>query len=271
MARLSISLLGPFQVLLDGKPVTGFESAKVRGLLAFLAADGAQVHTRDALAELFWPDRPPGAALTDLRHGLANLRKAIEDNTAHPPAVLVTPTTLQFNAAGDAEVDLTRFRTHLRDGASTTPTACRAALALRRGPFLAGCRVSGCPEFEEWLLVMGEQVDRLTAQAYARLTADCVTCGDFNGAADWSRQHLVLEPWNEEVHQQLIWQLAMSRQTSAALHQYEICRRTLAAELGLEPQPATQALIEAIRRGDYAPPLASDPPRPSDALLPPRP
>jgi hypothetical protein len=53
MARLSISLLGPFHVTLDGRSVTHFESAKVRGLLAFLAADAARLHTRDALAELF--------------------------------------------------------------------------------------------------------------------------------------------------------------------------------------------------------------------------
>ena len=33
MARLSLSLLGPLQATLDGEPVTGFESAKVRALL----------------------------------------------------------------------------------------------------------------------------------------------------------------------------------------------------------------------------------------------
>jgi DNA-binding SARP family transcriptional activator len=44
MARLSLSLLGPFEVTLDGVPVTAFDSNKVRALLAYLAveADGPQ-------------------------------------------------------------------------------------------------------------------------------------------------------------------------------------------------------------------------------------
>ena len=91
MARLSVSLLGPFQVLLDDKPVTGFESAKVRALLAFLAADAGRPRTREALAELLWPEHPAGAAFANLRHALTNLRKVIGDATAQPPFLLDHP------------------------------------------------------------------------------------------------------------------------------------------------------------------------------------
>lgn len=106
MAHLSVLLLGPFQATLDGRPVTGFESATVRALLAYLAAEAGRAHTRDAIAELLWPERPPGAALADLRHALANLRKVIADPAAAPPYLLITPTTLQFNLASAATVDL---------------------------------------------------------------------------------------------------------------------------------------------------------------------
>ena len=41
MAKLEISLFGPFQVLLNGAPVTQFESVKVRALLAYLAAEAS--------------------------------------------------------------------------------------------------------------------------------------------------------------------------------------------------------------------------------------
>ena len=44
MARLSIHLLGPFRVILDGQPVAGFESDKVRALLAYLAVESGQRH-----------------------------------------------------------------------------------------------------------------------------------------------------------------------------------------------------------------------------------
>ena len=44
------------QVTLDGSPLQGLESAKVRALLAYLAVESAQAHERERLAGLFWPE-----------------------------------------------------------------------------------------------------------------------------------------------------------------------------------------------------------------------
>ena len=254
MARLSIALLGSLQVTLDGTPVTRFESARVRALLALLVAEAGRPHTREAIAELLWPERPSGAALADLRHALASLRKTIADASAQPPFLLITPTTLQFNLASDATVDLADFMACLCDGKSSTPTACHAALALRRGPFLAGFSLSGSSQFEEWLLVTAEQVNHLAGQALACLVRDALTCGDFAQAAHWTRQQLALEPWNEEVHRALIRFYAWSGDRTAALQQYHECVRILDAELDVPPDPATTALYEQIRAGSGAAP-----------------
>ncbi|MCB0131293.1 MAG: winged helix-turn-helix domain-containing protein, partial [Caldilineaceae bacterium] len=257
MARLLVSLLGPFQVTLDGKPVTTFESAKARALLAFLATEAEHAHSRETLAELLWPERPPGAALADLRHALANLRKALSDATAQPPFLLITQTTLQFNTASDATIDVVDFVALLKHGSAATVADCQTALTMLHGPFLDGFKLSDSPQFEEWMVVTAEQVAHLARQASGRLADDCEEHGDYVQAAVWTRQQLALEPWNEEVHQRLIRQLASSGQRSVALHQYDICCRMLAVELGVEPQPATQALVAAIRDGDEElPPLA---------------
>jgi DNA-binding SARP family transcriptional activator len=58
MAKLEISLFGPFQVQLTSSPVTQFESVKVRTLLAYLAAEAVHPQRRESLAALLWPDRP---------------------------------------------------------------------------------------------------------------------------------------------------------------------------------------------------------------------
>ena len=58
MTLLSVRTLGPFQVLLDGEPVTGFDSDKVRALLAYLALEADRPHRREKLAGLLWPDYP---------------------------------------------------------------------------------------------------------------------------------------------------------------------------------------------------------------------
>ena len=79
MARLYVSLLGPFQVTLDGQPVMGYRSSKVRALLAYLAVEADRPHRREVLAGLLWPDWPDREALSSLRYALSNLRGAIGD------------------------------------------------------------------------------------------------------------------------------------------------------------------------------------------------
>ena len=86
MAHLSLALLGPLQVRLDGALVTAFESDKVRALLAYLVVEADRPHRRAALAGLLWPERPERAAHLSLNQALSNLRRAIGDRTAPAPA-----------------------------------------------------------------------------------------------------------------------------------------------------------------------------------------
>jgi DNA-binding SARP family transcriptional activator len=86
MARLRISLLGPFEVWLDGEPITSFHSDKVRALLAYLAVEAGRPHRRETLAGLLWPDYPDRSARTSLSNTLSHLRTALRDREADTPA-----------------------------------------------------------------------------------------------------------------------------------------------------------------------------------------
>jgi DNA-binding SARP family transcriptional activator len=117
MPRLSLSLLGPFEAKLDGTLVTGFESNKVRALLAYLAVEAhrhpeghrGRPQRRETLAGLLWPDLTDSAALANLRNALANLRRAIGDQQAEPPFLLITREAIQFNRDSDHEFDVATF------------------------------------------------------------------------------------------------------------------------------------------------------------------
>ena len=79
MRRITIRLLGPFEVTIDGAPVTTFEYAKVRALLAYLAVEAARAHPRAELATLLWPDQPERSARGSLSQALTTLRNALDD------------------------------------------------------------------------------------------------------------------------------------------------------------------------------------------------
>src|SRR5438876_12013888 len=114
MTRLSLALLGPTQLTLDGQPVGGFAYHKARALLAYLAVETYRPHQRDALATLLWPEMPDEAARHNLRQTLTNLRTAIGDGSARPPFLLITRDTIQFNPASDYDLDISTFMALLR-------------------------------------------------------------------------------------------------------------------------------------------------------------
>jgi DNA-binding SARP family transcriptional activator len=109
MSHLAISLLGPFQVTRDGKPVARFESDTARALLGYLVMQPGVAHRREILAGLLWPERPDSEALRNLRVALSRLRDAIGDREAGPPFLHITRKTLQFNADSDCWLDVGAF------------------------------------------------------------------------------------------------------------------------------------------------------------------
>ncbi len=259
MERLTISLLGPFRVALDGNPVTQFEADTARALLAYLVMHVEIPHRRETLAGLLWPDLAESAALQDLRQALNRLRKAIGDREANPPFLHVSRQAIQFNRASDYWLDVSAFTNLInarRAHCHNLDTVCQLCMQrlqetakVFRGDFLTGFSL-GSTLFEEWLTVQRERFHHEAIDVFYRLTTCYETRGDYAQARQYTLRQLELEPWREEAHQQLMRVLALSGQRSAALTQYKTCCRILAKELGLAPSAETVALYQRIRAGD---------------------
>ena len=259
MTRLSLSLLGPFRATLDDQPVTGFESDKVRALLAYLGLESDRPHHRETLAGLLWPERPERSARQNLNQALFNLRRAIGDHDAEPPFLTITRQTLQFNRASDHRLDamaLTalldaceKHRHRRLEICDLCMDRLQQAVALYRGSFLEGFSLSDSPVFEEWSLLQRERFHRLVVDALRQL-ADCrERRGEYKQTLRYARRRLELDPWREDTHRQLMRVLTLGGQRNAALAQYEACRHILTQELGVEPEEETTALYERIRDG----------------------
>ncbi len=260
MAHLSLSLLGPFQVMLGGRPVTGFKSNKVRALLAYLAVEADRLHRRETLAGLLWPDWPDRDALSNLRYALFDLRKVIrdrrraDDSDAEEPFLLVTRDTLRFNKASDHWLDVAAFTQMVEADQADASVIDRLeqAVSLYRGGFLEGFSLGDSPAFEEWALFTREQIARQVSSALHRLAAAYETRGEYEQARSYAWRQLELEPWDEVAHRQLMRSLTLSGQRGAALVQYETCRRLLSEELGVEPGEETARLYDRIRDGSLS-------------------
>jgi DNA-binding SARP family transcriptional activator len=231
------------QIEPDGKPVAGFRSRKALALLGYLAVQDHPI-PRQQLADLLWGDLPEA-------RGRANLSWVLNRISSLLPGCLEADRhTIRFSQAPPYPTDTSAFQALVARGDAAS---LATAVDLVRGEFLEGLYLDGCPEFELWLVSERERWHQRTSQVLRDLVAHHDQGHDHAQALRYARQLLALEPWREEAHRQVMRLLADDGQRSAALAQYEICRRILAEELGIEPAPATVRLYEQIRDAQCPP------------------
>ncbi|WP_189011211.1 AfsR/SARP family transcriptional regulator [Deinococcus malanensis] len=72
---LELRVLGPPEIRVDGA-VQRVRTRKALGLLVYLAVE-PDLHVRETLATLFWPDSSPDVARASLRNSLTYLRESL--------------------------------------------------------------------------------------------------------------------------------------------------------------------------------------------------
>lgn len=265
---LEISLLGAPQVTLNSAPVD-INRRKALALLAYLVVTG-QPHSRESLATLLWPDSDQSRAFAYLRTALWTLNNALGEDwidTARD-TVEITP--------GDALwLDVAHFRALVDAPPADDPAVCietlAEAVALYHGDFMAGFTLPDCPAFDDWQFYQADSLRAALSGALEQLIACHRALGAFDDAIPYARRWLALDPLHEPAHRTLMQLFDRTGQRSAALRQYQVCAEALRDELGVEPEPETTALYEAIQAGRAPAPPVTAPPAPTTQSVPPRP
>jgi predicted ATPase/DNA-binding SARP family transcriptional activator len=253
MKRLAITLFGAPQVERDGVPVD-LSARKSVALLAYLAVTGVP-HTRDAIVALLWPEADQEHGRGALRQALAQLKVVLGDGwlqSTREQIGLVTHPGLRVDVAQvDALLAQVRAHGHAPDEAcAECLPLLEQAIALGRGALLAGFSVPNCPAFDDWLFFEAERLQRLQIDALARVVAYHRARGAPAAAIPYTQRWLALDPLEEAVNQLLIELYRDTNQSAAARRHYALFARRLDEELGLEPEPATTALLEQLTRSE---------------------
>ena len=249
MRRLTLSLLGAFEAILDGKSLTVIKTDKARALLIYLAMERGRAHRRQTLAGLLWPDYMEEGARANLRRALSNLRQALGDEQNQGPFILVEGETLQFNPESHCWLDVSEFE---RLAAGSAISDLESAIHLYRGGFLEGFTLKDSSDFDNWTAILRDRYLGQASVALGKLAEAYEQRKEYEKAIGYTRRRLELEPWQEDAHRQLMRLLALSGQRSSALAQYETCRKILKEELGVEPAEETRRLQASIREGEIS-------------------
>ncbi len=242
-AGLEIHLFGAPRIIVRGELLSELVSTKAQALLFYLAVT-RRGHTRAALAALLWADMPEAAARGNLRKALHGLRRHLA------AYLLIGPDVVSLAQDAAVWVDVTELEALLEETSPTeAPDRLQRAIDLHRGDLLEGFYARNAPEFENWWLTERARLRDLMLRALQTLADHRAGQGNLDGAILLARRSIDLEPWHEEAHRRLMTWLALSGQRSAALAQFEVCRRVLDDELGVEPAQETVALYDRIRAG----------------------
>jgi predicted ATPase/DNA-binding SARP family transcriptional activator len=239
MSRLKLFLLGPPRVELEGVPVE-IKRRKGLALLSYLAVTNER-QPRETLATLLWSESSHRRARKALRRDLSELNLALAGAWLEADQASV-------GLRSGFWLDMAQFQSGLAHEA-TDPQTLMAAVELYRDDFLAGFTLPDCAAFDEWQFFQTESLRQALAFALERLVDLLGDQADYEGAIPYARRWLALDSLHEPAHRQLMQLYAQAGQQAAALRQYEICRQTLAEELGVSPAPETTTLYDDIRTG----------------------
>ncbi len=239
---LRFGVLGPVEVLVDGRPIP-VGSPGVGSLLVLLVRAPNQVVSAARIIDGLWGDNPPATARTIVHGYVSRLRRLLR--TADPQGsyarIETRPPGYEL-VVDEARIDLYRAR-RLLDASRGQPPARRAQLlrsaaALWRGPAqLAPPNVA--LELGELRLVVTQE--RIEAELELGRHASLV--GELRA--------LVAEhPFDEGLLGQLIRALYGSGQRAEALAVYLQFQRRVSAELGIDPGPVLRELHELLLRDD---------------------
>jgi WD40 repeat protein/DNA-binding SARP family transcriptional activator len=242
-----IELLGGLRVVAtDGVP-TRFRTRQTAALLAYLALFVDRPHSRDDLADRFWPDADPRAARHRLSVALSSLRPLLAlPNLPADALLLATRDTVQLDPAW-LSTDVADFHAaRRRADRASAPRDRRAALIdavdLYQGELLPGHDALWVLEQRGWL-----------AESFFRALRDlCVileAAGELASAIEQARRGVSLDPLREDAQRDLIRLLALSGDREAALRQYRALEHRLKEEMGSRPTAET---AEVARRIDAA-------------------
>src|ERR1700733_13259206 len=246
-ARLSVSLVGRFAIRFNGKLVE-LRTQKAAAVLSYLALIESKHESRERLVGLLWSRSDEEKARGSLRQVIRELRSTFE--AAGYQGFSAGRLSIQLDPAM-VEVDVESIIKAAETG--------NVHSLLLNTPNLEEHILEGLgdldPSFRVWVLAKRQTIhDRLMRSLGPALVATDVSA---NARKDIAAAIVNLDPTHEEASCHLMQVHAEQGDVAGALRIYKALWDLLDEDYGMEPSPATEALVAKIKLGAFERPLIS--------------
>jgi DNA-binding SARP family transcriptional activator len=249
--RLEIHCLDGFQVRFGGERVERWESTKARSLLQYLMIKPRKPVAKEELMEALWPDCDPRVSGNNLKaamHGLRQTFNNLLDKEQNLPYIVYSQGTYQINPDIFLWLDVEQFEQHWQTGRrlqaegdmNKAMQEFRLAEELYKGEYLED------DPYEEWTLLRREALHDIYLNILSKLAENCLQNADYENCIAYSIKTLDRDNCREDAYQRVMRCYNRLGLRNRALQWYEICRKTIAAQLDTEPDQATVNLYRQL-------------------------
>lgn len=244
------NILGSLEIVHNGRSITP-SPPKVRCVLGLLVVRANQIVHPDSLIAELWGGTPPKSAMTTLQTYIYNLRRMFAEEglfSADGEELLVTRAPGYVLRVPKDELDSEVFeqlatdgQSYLEQGAPSTAAALlREALAMWSGPTLSNVLPGTALEAHAVRLE-----ERRIHTLQLRIQAD-LEMGRHREIIGELRSLTAAYPLDEWFSSRLMTTLLHAGRRSEALSTYQKVRAQLRDELGLDPSPDMQQVLQAV-------------------------
>jgi|GEM_PF-3280926 len=252
---LAVRCLGQFGAWVDGREVavTAWHKSKALRLFKLLLTYRERWLPVEQVLEMLWPEMDAESGLANFRVTLHYARRALRSSDTLTRArqfILYEHRRCRVNPRLLSWVDADEFSTLARAGADRAAAgdvtgameAYVRAAELYRGDFLPD------DVYEDWAQPTREHLRRQVVGIHEWLATRHAGQGNHRDAAGYLRQAVALDPYREDLHRELMLELAADGRIVEALQQFRRCEQALVKELGIGPAAETLDLYRRLMR-----------------------
>ncbi len=241
LPRLYLKLLGQTSVRIGDVDVTERIRPKSLSLLKVLAGSPQRSLSKEAIADMLWPDSLPDAAFLSLKVTAHYLRRALECESGEARNWVIMRHGV-YALGEDVTLDADEFERCVRDAMAheAAGQTGEASLAFGRAVALYGGDYLPDDVYEDWALMTRERLRDQYLYALERVAAEAMEAHNYMRAIDCAHRIVQLDPCREDIYCLLIRAHGAMGQLARARAWYGVAQRTMHAEVDRDVSTRTK-------------------------------
>jgi len=210
-------------------------------LTAYLLLNRGRPIDRRRLAFTFWSDASESTARRNLRQYLHHIRSAFAPIDPKGTLLQTDISSVQLNTEINISLDTELFQQET--GPDATLDEIKHALSLYTGDLLEDI-------YDDWVAPERNRLRQVWLHTLERYCQALQINGQLTDALAIAHSWTNAEPFDENARRLLMQSYALTGDRARAIQAYQTFAELLQEELGTDPLPETQALMQAIQSGE---------------------